>query len=189
MREDKKQAGFGKRGNTSVEPAERKASATQRLRKRPVVARQRFAEENKSAREGFQAGTVAIVTTGRGAAVRDPGEGEKLLAFWTRVIADWADRMPLRNVYIFRDHGRAEAAPVRKLKIAIEYGENVGADSMRRWQQENSTDFADLDKVGIETELFTDQDYDVWRPIRDAARAPLMTVRKVRVVHIPERAF
>jgi hypothetical protein len=130
------------------------------------------------------------VTTGRGAAARDAGEGETLLAFWTRVIADWADRMPLRNVYIFGDHGRGEAAPVRKLKIAIEYDENVGADSMRRWQQENSTGFADLNKaLGVETELFTDQDYDVWRPIRDAARAPLMTVRKVRVVHIPERAF
>jgi hypothetical protein len=130
------------------------------------------------------------VTTGRGASARRVGEGKKLLAFWTRVVADWADQMPLRNVYIFGDHGRAGAVPVRKLKIAIEYGENVGADSMRKWQQENSTGFADLEKaLGVETELFTDQDYDVWRPIRDAARAPLMTVRKVRVVHIPERAF
>ena len=129
------------------------------------------------------------MTLARGTSAR-ADKGAELLAFWTRVIADWADRMPLRDVYIFGDHGRDEAAPVRKLKIAIEYEENVGADSMRRWQQENATGFADLQKaLGIETELFTDQDYDVWRPIRDAARAPLMTVRKVRVVHIPERTF
>ena len=32
MSGDKKKAGFGKRTNTSVEPAERKVSATQRLR-------------------------------------------------------------------------------------------------------------------------------------------------------------
>jgi len=34
----------------------------------------------------------------------NPAEGEKetarLLAFWTNIVADWADRMPLRNVYI-----------------------------------------------------------------------------------------
>ena len=117
-------------------------------------------------------------------------ERVKLLAFWARVIADWADRMPLRNVYIFGDHGRDAAAPPRKLKIAIEYDQNVDDATMRSWQQENSTGFAELKKaLGIETELFTDQDYDVWPPIRDAARAPLMTVRKVRVVRIPARAF
>jgi hypothetical protein len=76
------------------------------------------------------------------------------------------------------------------LKVAIEYDQNVDADTMRSWQQENSTGFAELKKaLGIETELYTDQDYDVWPPIRDAARAPLMTVRKVRVVRIPARAF
>jgi hypothetical protein len=37
----------------------------------------------------------------------------------------------------------------------------------------------------FETELYVDQDYDVWPPIRDAARAPVMTVRKVRVVRTP----
>ena len=154
-----------------------------------MVARQRSAKENGSARKGVQADPAATVTTGRGASARDASGGEKL-AFWTRIVADWADRMPLRNVYIFGDHSQDDVAPVRKLKIAIEYGENVGADSMRRWQQENSTGFAALEKaLGVQTELFTDQDYDVWRPIRDAARAPLMTVRKVRVVHIPERTF
>jgi len=117
-------------------------------------------------------------------------ERVKLLAFWAHVMADWADRMPLRNVYIFGDHDRDEAAPTRKLKVAIEYDQNVDADTMRSWQQENSTGFAELKKaLGIETELYTDQDYDVWPPIRDAARAPLMTVRKVRVVRIPARAF
>ena len=118
----------------------------------------------------------------------EQGEKEtaRLLVFWTNVVADWADRMPLRNVYIFGDHARGEAAPASKLKIAIEYDGNVSDAMMRSWQQENSTDFAELKKaLGIETELFVDQDYDVWPPIRDAARAPLMTVRKVRVVRTP----
>ena len=72
------------------------------------------------------------------------------------------------------------------MKIAIEYEGNVSDDMMRSWQQENSTDFAELERaLGIETELYVDQDYDVWPPIRDAARAPVMAVRKVRVVRTP----
>ena len=113
-------------------------------------------------------------------------EAAKLLAFRAGVVADWADRMPLRNVYIFGDHASREAAPASKLKIAIEYDCDVSDDILRSWQQENSTGFAELKKaLGIETELYTDQDYDVWPPIRDAARAPLMTVRKVKVVRTP----
>ena len=114
-------------------------------------------------------------------------EKAELLAFWANVVADWADRMPLRDVYIFGAHASGEAAPYSKLKIAIEYDDNVSDDNMMRsWQRENSTDFAELNEaLGIETELYIDQDYDVWPPIRDAARAPLMTVRKVRVVRTP----
>ncbi len=120
----------------------------------------------------------------------NPAESEKetarLLVLWTNIVADWADRMPLRNVFIFGDHARGEAVPASKLKIAIEYEGNVSDDMMRSWQQENSTDFAELERaLGIETELYVDQDYDVWPPIRDAARAPVMTVRKVRVVRTP----
>ena len=54
--------------------------------------------------------------------------------------------------YIFGDHARGEAEPASKLKIAIEYEGNVSDDMMRSWQQENSTDFAELERaLGIET--------------------------------------
>ena len=97
--------------------------------------------------------------------------------------------MPLRDVYVFGDYGRDAAAPMEQLKIAIEYDENVSDDLLKTWQKENSTGFAELEKaLGIETKLFTDKDYDVWPAIRDAARAPVMTVRKVRIVRIPARA-
>jgi hypothetical protein len=158
-----------------------------------MVACQRSAKEKGSAREGFQALAVAAMTVARESCVEgeeNARQSMKLLAFWADTVADWADRMPLRNVFIFGDHSRNGAAPAEKLKIAIEYDENVSDDIMRSWQQENSTGFAELEKaLGIKTKLFTDQDYDVWPPIRDAARTPLMTVRKVRVVRIPARAF
>jgi len=126
-----------------------------------------------------------------------PAESEYLFSYTVRIsnVGDevvqllarhWVITNATRNVYIFGDHARGEAAPASKLKIAIEYEANVSDDMMRSWQQENSTDFAELERaLGIETELYVDQDYDVWPPIRDAARAPVMAVRKVRVVRTP----
>jgi hypothetical protein len=150
-----------------------------------MVARHGLAEEKGPSEEGFQA-AAASVTTAPGARME---ERARLLAFWARTIADWADRMPLRDVYIFGDCGGDELPLPGKLKIAIEYGENGSDEMMRRWQHENATDFVALEKaLGVDIQVFTDQDYGVWAPIRDAARVPLMTVRKVRVVQIAERA-
>ncbi len=140
-------------------------------------------KEEGPACKAIQAG-AAVAVTGRREGVEEGGkEAVRLLAFWANTIADWADRMPLRNVYIFGDRGLGEVASVGKLKIAIEFNDNVCDQIMRSWQRENSTDFAELEQaLGIETEFYTDQDYDVWPPIRDAARTPVMTVRKVKVV-------
>jgi len=112
--------------------------------------------------------------------------GSELLARRANVLADWADRMPLRNVYIFGDHAGGDAAAGGKLTIAIEYNSDVSDEILRGWQRENSTGFEELQTaLGIRIALFTDQDYDVWPAIRDAVRDPLMTIRKVRVVQTP----
>jgi hypothetical protein len=100
-----------------------------------------------------------------------------------RIIATWADRMPLRDVYIFGDH---KAANIAKLKIAIEYSGEAGEETMSRWQQANSSDFAELQAaLGVRISLFTDQDLGIWAPIRSAARMPLLAIGKVKVVHTP----
>ena len=110
----------------------------------------------------------------------------ELLAHRATVLADWADRMPLRDVYIFGDHTGADVGVGARLKIAIEYSSDASEEMMRGWQRENSTEFAELRKaLGTQIALYSDQDYDVWPPIRDAVRAPLLTIRKVRVVHTP----
>jgi len=107
----------------------------------------------------------------------------ELLTRRANILADWADRMPLRDVYILGDHTETDAGAGAKLSIAIEYSNEVSEAMMTGWQRENATDFAELQtELGIQIRLFTDQDYDVWPAIRDALRDPLMTVRKVRVV-------
>jgi hypothetical protein len=112
--------------------------------------------------------------------------GRELLARRAGVLADWADRMPLRNVYIFGDPAGGDGAADGKLSVAIEYSSDVSDEMLRSWQRENSTGFAELQTaLGIAIALFSDQDYDVWPAIRDAGRHPLMTIRKVRVVQPP----
>ena len=115
--------------------------------------------------------------------------GRELLAQRAGVLADWADRMPLRNVYIFGDPAGGDAAADAKLSVAIEYSSDVSDEMLRNWQRENSTGFAELQTaLGIAIALYSDQDYDVWPAIRDAGRQPLMTIRKVRVVQTPAAA-
>lgn len=109
-----------------------------------------------------------------------------LLAHRATVLADWADRMPLRDVYIFGDHTDADEGAGGTLKIAIEYSSDANDETMRGWQRENSTGFAELrEALGTRIALYSDQDYDVWPSIRNAVRAPLLTIRKVRVVQTP----
>jgi len=113
-------------------------------------------------------------------------QGSDALAHWAKILAAWAERMPLRDIYIFGDHVRGDAAPGSKLKIAVEYAGAAGDETMRSWKQENASGFAELEgALGIQIALFTDQDHEVWGPIREAARAPLLTVGKVRVVRTP----
>ena len=108
------------------------------------------------------------------------------LARWAKVLADWAERMPVRDVYMFGDYARGDAAPGSKLKIAIEYGAAASDEMMRSWKEENASGFAELEgALGVQIALFTDQDHEVWGPIRDAARAPLLTIGKVRIVRTP----
>lgn len=105
------------------------------------------------------------------------------LARWAQTLATWAERMPLRDVYIFGGYARGDALPSSKLEVAIEYGGVASDEMMQRWKQQNAAGFSELEQaLGIQITLFTDQDWDIWGPIRDAARVPLLRIGKVRVV-------
>ena len=114
--------------------------------------------------------SVAIATT------RCP----KPMVRWAHVLAAWAAGLPLRDVYFFG--GRLEQTA---LSIAVEYNGTFSEQSLDRWQKTSSTDFADLQAaLGVPVSLFPDDDHDGWRRIRNAARVPLLTVGKVRVLHM-----
>jgi hypothetical protein len=101
---------------------------------------------------------------------------------WAHVLAAWAAGLPLRDVYVF--DGRPEQTVV---SIAVEYNGTLDEQMLERWQKTNSTDFADLQAaLGMPVSLFPDDDRDGWRRIRNAARVPLLTVGKVRVLDAVE---
>lgn len=100
-----------------------------------------------------------------------------------RVLAAWAAPMPLRDVYIF--DGRPERTT---LSIAFEYSGNASDQALLQWQQENASDFTGLRAVlGLPMSLVPDDAHNTWRLIRDAARVPMFTVGKVRVLRMPRR--
>ena len=99
---------------------------------------------------------------------------------WAHVLAAWAAGLPLRDVYFF---DRRPEQTV--LSIAVEYNGTFDEQALQRWQKTNSTDFADLQAaLAMPVSLFPDDDHDGWRRIRNAARVPLLTVGKVRVLNM-----
>ena len=61
---------------------------------------------------------------------------------WAEIIADWADRMPMRNVYVF-DKPRLHEG-THCLGLAFEFDGSVSDEVSDRWRVENETDFAGL---------------------------------------------
>ena len=145
----------------------------------PVVGSEQRPDDERSTNQRVQARAFASVTPYS----IDGVLGADKLALWADAIADWADRMPLSSVFVFGAHVRGGGGAGDKLKIAVEYDCNVSDEIMRSWQQENASGFASLEEaLGVQIELFAEPDRLMWPAIRDAARAPLLTVRKVKVV-------
>ena len=108
----------------------------------------------------------------------------KGLASWANILADWADQMPLRHVYMFDRPRTRDGADC--LGFAIEFGPPERADGWTRWIQQHDTYFREIEaSLGIPIVLCADNTDSAWPSIRAAAQNPILTVRKVRVVRMP----
>lgn len=108
----------------------------------------------------------------------------ELLPRWAQIVADWSERMPLRNVYLFdkpRLHNNVEA-----LGMAIEFDGNATDAAIENWSHENETDFAQLKKdLGTALVIYAEPNDNAWPQIHRAAQIPKLTIGKVRVVPTP----
>jgi predicted nucleotidyltransferase len=103
------------------------------------------------------------------------------------IIAEWAETLPIKKVYIFGSRVRGDATAASDLDIALEFEppESVN-ETMWNWNHQNETDFADLkNALGVPLSLHTAVDDAAWPLIRAAANTPVLSVRKVVCVLTP----
>ena len=103
---------------------------------------------------------------------------------WAEIIADWADRMPMRIVYVF-DKPRLHE-DTHCLGLAFEIDGSAPTRMADRWALMSVAELASLgEELGIPVTQYASAGDDDWPLILEAAKVPKLTLRKVRVVPTP----
>src|ERR1700732_3137081 len=99
------------------------------------------------------------------------------------ILADWADQGPFSVLYLFGSRVRGDYCPNSDVDIRLfldDVCKDANEATLRWWQDQNETDFADLKRrlpgplaIDRETEDAADKD------IRKGAMSPILAVRKV----------
>jgi predicted nucleotidyltransferase len=105
------------------------------------------------------------------------------------IIAEWAETLPIKKVYIFGSRVRGDATAASDLDIALEFQFPASVDeTMWNWNHQNETDFADLkNALEVPLSLHTCADDAAWPLIRAAATTPVLSIGKVVCVLTPPR--
>lgn len=104
-------------------------------------------------------------------------------------VAEWAEPLPIKRVYIFGSQVRGDYKPGSDLDVAIEFSPRPSAQEMRNWQNQNETDFACLKgALGVPLSLHVDHSDIVWPAIRGGAHTPVFSIGKVCCVITPVKA-
>ena len=103
---------------------------------------------------------------------------------WAEIIADWADRMPMRTVYVF-DKPRLHEG-THCLGLAFELDGSAPGRMVDRWAIMSVAELAYLgEELGIPVTQYASAGDDDWPLILEAAKVPKLTLRKVRVLPTP----
>jgi predicted nucleotidyltransferase len=109
--------------------------------------------------------------------------GNKNLERLAKIIAEWAESLPIKRVYIFGSQVRGNAGPSSDLDVAIEFSPTPSEQEIQNWQHQNDTDFACLKgALGIPLSLHADHNDAVWPAIRNGAQAPVLSIGNVYCV-------
>jgi Nucleotidyltransferase domain len=104
-----------------------------------------------------------------------------------KILAEWAEKLPLKKVYIFGSRVRGDATAASDLDVAIELEPPLTVnEAMWNWKHQEETEFAELKKaLDIPLSLHRDEDDHAWPAIRAAATTPVLSVGKVVCVLTP----
>jgi predicted nucleotidyltransferase len=97
-----------------------------------------------------------------------------------KIIAHWAESLPLKQVYIFGSRVRGDHKANSDLDVAVEYADFPTEQEMANWQCENDTDFAKLKSaLGVTLSLHPEPNDAAWPAIRAGAKTPVLVIGKV----------
>jgi predicted nucleotidyltransferase len=104
-----------------------------------------------------------------------------------KIVAEWAEKLPLKKVYIFGSRVRGDTTAGSDLDVAIEFEFPLTVnEAMWSWQHQNETDFAELKKaLDVPLSLHREPTDCAWPAIRAAATTPVFSVGKVVCVLTP----
>jgi predicted nucleotidyltransferase len=106
-----------------------------------------------------------------------------------KIIAEWAETLPIKRAYIFGSQVRGDNAPGSDLDVAIEFNPTPSDEEMRNWEHQNETDFACLKgALGIPFSLHADHTDAAWPAIRYGAQTPVPSIGKAYCVITPAKA-
>ncbi len=97
------------------------------------------------------------------------------------LVAEWANSRPvIATAYIFGSYVRGDAGPDSDLDLFIDFSPNPTLEATKDWTQQSVSDFPDLKStIGVPISLHTRKDDAAWPHIEEAAKHPVLVVRKV----------
>jgi predicted nucleotidyltransferase len=104
-----------------------------------------------------------------------------------KIVAEWAEKLPLKKVYIFGSRVRGDATAASDLDVAIEFEPPLTVnEAMWNWKHQEETEFAELKRaLDVPLSLHREEDDRAWPAIRAAATTPVFSVGKVVCVLTP----
>ena len=111
------------------------------------------------------------------------------------MLATWADKLPLKTVYVYGSRVRGDYTPDSDLDVAwdlMPMSEKLPNGAAGEWTTQHQTDFAAIkaavrSALGVRLEFSDAQDEALLQRIRVATSEPVLAVRKVVCVYLPPR--
>ncbi len=105
-------------------------------------------------------------------------------------LAAWAEKQPLKTVYVYGSRVRGDHRPDSDLDVAYDFasGPDITDTGMAEWRHQQETDFSVLkEALGVRLQFLDHNDEAMLQRIRAAEKVPALISGKVVCVVLPPK--